>query len=239
MIMADSFASRGVETFGPLGTALTRTDLVTEAIRNAILSGNLKPGASLVERTIAEELNVSKTPVREALIALVRNGLVEMTRNRGATVREMTLTDVLHVYQTRLLLEPWAVSEAARRGAPETTFAAAEELLDHADSLTVSSDKAGRVQANRKFHRMMYMPCDNTLVTESLDRLQDLAALGATAFLWEIWPTWDVESQEHRAILNSVKTGDSDTAKTLVAEHIMASINRIVDLQNEKNKPLS
>src|SRR5690606_7993623 len=133
-----------------------------------------------------------------------------------------TLTDVLHVYQARLLLEPWAVGEAARRGAPEATFIAAKELLDQADSLNVSSDKAGRVQANRRFHRMMYMPCDNSLVTESLDRLQDLAALGATAFLWQIWPTWEAESQEHRAILQSVKQGDSDQAKSLVADHIMA-----------------
>ncbi|MGB3413858.1 MAG: GntR family transcriptional regulator [Microbacteriaceae bacterium] len=232
--MTDTFTNGTVDTFAPLGRAMTRTDLVIEAIRTAILSGKLKPGMALVERTIAEELNVSKTPVREALIALVRNGLVEMTRNRGATVRQMTLNDVLQVYQTRLLLEPWAVGEAARKAQQNGGFQAAEALLNQADELSVSSDKAGRVQANRKFHRLMYVSCDNALIIDTLDSLQDLAALGATAFLWEIWPTWDAESQEHRKILEAVKNGEGDRAQELVANHISSSITRIINLQQEQ-----
>ena len=219
------------EIFAPLGTALTRTDLVIEAVRNAILSGNLKPGAALVERTLAEELKVSKTPVREALIALARNGLIDMTRNRGATVRELTVQDVLDVYQARLLLEPWAIFEAVQRGIPQSSLEQAEDLLNQSDAAGGEQAQAIRAQANRNFHRIMVKHSGNPLIINAIEQVQDLAALGATAFIWPTSPTWEKESQEHRAILAAAQAQDADKAKGLLETHIQTSIQRIVDLQ--------
>src|SRR5438552_3021927 len=88
-----------------------RTDLIVAAIRDAILEGRLEPGQGLVERELAQLLGVSKTPIREALKILSRNGLVTVVPYRGATVRPVDIELARSVFEVRLLLEP----EAARR----------------------------------------------------------------------------------------------------------------------------
>src|SRR5215211_5972136 len=99
----------GAGALQPVARATTASDLVADSIRAAILSGQLKPGETLVERRLAVQLGVSKTPVREALIALSTSGLVAVNPNRGVTVRRLTLDDIRKCYEVRLLLEPWAV----------------------------------------------------------------------------------------------------------------------------------
>jgi DNA-binding GntR family transcriptional regulator len=102
----------------PVARSTTRTDLVTDSIRAAILSGRIRQGETLVERRLAEQLGVSKTPVREALIGLAATGLVIISPNRGVTVRVVGPDDLRKAYEIRLLLEPWAIGRAARTGDP-------------------------------------------------------------------------------------------------------------------------
>jgi hypothetical protein len=85
----------------PLGRSTTRSDLVAASIKSAILSGRLRPDEVLVEPRIAEQLGVSKTPVREALISLTSSGLLTPTRNRGVAVRRLRPEDVQQIYEMR------------------------------------------------------------------------------------------------------------------------------------------
>ncbi|MGH9298696.1 MAG: GntR family transcriptional regulator [Acidimicrobiales bacterium] len=89
-------------------------DLVARRISRAILSGELPPGAPLREESLASSYEVSRTPIREALIQLSAVGLVELTPNRGATVLDLTLEDVAEVYHLRAVLEAEAARLAAR-----------------------------------------------------------------------------------------------------------------------------
>lgn len=212
-------------TFPPLGESRTRSDLVVESIRTAILSGKLRPREVLVERRIGEELGVSKTPVREALIVLAQNGLLEVTRNKGMAVRELSLTDVRHVFEQRILLEPWAVADAVRRGT--IAIAAAANSLDEARAFAEAGDTAGHALANRRFHRELYSGCENSFITHALDGLSDVTALATTGVLWENWPTFDEEGIEHRAILDAAVAGDADGAAALVRNHIETSVARV------------
>ncbi|WP_197698446.1 GntR family transcriptional regulator [Micromonospora viridifaciens] len=189
-----------------------------EAIKAAILSGRLKPGEMLVERRLAEELGVSKTPVREALIVLTRAGLLEMSRNRGAAVRQLSFTEVRHIYEQRALLEPWAVRSAI--GAPQRRFDEAAAALRDADKRGGEGHRAEQALANRRFHRLMYQTCENNFVTRALDGLQDLTALATTGVIWENWPTWEEDSREHWAIYKAAESGDSDLTAQLMREHI-------------------
>ena len=93
----------------PLSPVSSRADLVAESIRSAILAGRIRPGDTLVERRLAAELGVSKTPVREALIMLAAGGLVVLTPTRGTSVRVLDADDLRKIQEVRLLLEPWAV----------------------------------------------------------------------------------------------------------------------------------
>jgi DNA-binding GntR family transcriptional regulator len=209
----------------PLGRSTTRSDLVAASIKSAILSGRLRPDEVLVERRLADLLGVSKTPVREALIALTSSGLLTPTRNRGVAVRRLRPDDVQHVYEMRMLVEPWAAGQVAASG----TFDAAEaqRALDDAARFVEADDHAGLSLANRRFHRSIYSTCANELVVRSLDDLQDLTALGTVSLLWEQWPTWRAELEEHRKILAAIQERRAADAEELMRGHIQRSITRL------------
>lgn len=206
--------------------ATTASDLVADSIRAAILSGRLTPGETLVERRLAVQLGVSKTPVREALIALSASGLVSVNPNRGVTVRRLTLDDIRKCYEVRLLLEPWAIARVARLS-PSPNLAEARAALEEAKQLLSAEDHTQLSLANRRFHRALYSLCDNELVTQKLDDLQDLTALGAVSLLWEHWPTWRAEYAEHQEVLELVADGQSAAAERLMRRHIEQSVTRL------------
>lgn len=210
----------------PLPRSTTTSDLVVDAIRAAILAGKLGPGENLVERRLAEQLGVSKTPVREAIIALAAAGLVTITPNRGAVVRAVSAADVAKAYEVRLLLEPWAVARTVRRGSTEA-IGSARAALEHARLNLAGSDHVELSLANRRFHRALYAGCGNEIVVTQLDGLQELAALGAVALLWERWPTWREEYTEHEAILAAARDGPADVAERLLRRHIRQSVRRL------------
>ncbi|NUL47112.1 GntR family transcriptional regulator [Cellulosimicrobium funkei] len=206
----------------PLNAAPTRTELIVESLKEAIFSGRLKPGEVLVERRIAEQLGVSKTPVREALIVLQRSGLVAVGQ-RSITVRNLSFTDIRHVYEQRVLLEPWAIIDAARA---DTEFSAASLALEEARRHAAAGDNAARALANRRFHRGMYAGSENTIIVTSLDGLQDLTALAVVGVLWEHWPQWEAEGAEHEAILEAARGGNPERSAELMRRHITTSIER-------------
>ncbi|WP_219420092.1 GntR family transcriptional regulator [Pseudonocardia nigra] len=209
----------------PLGRSTTRSDLVAASIKTAILSGRLKPDEVLVERRIAEQLGVSKTPVREALISLTSSGLLTPTRSRGVAVRRLRAEDVLRIYEMRALVEPWAAAQVAVADGFDASEA--RQALDDAARFVEADDQAGLSLANRRFHRSLYSTCPNTLVVSTLDDLQDLTALGTVSLLWEQWPTWRDEVQEHRDVLAAVTEHRAADAEHLLRSHIERSIGRL------------
>jgi DNA-binding GntR family transcriptional regulator len=220
MSMAEAFLT------GSVGAIPLRTAAVLDAIKHAILAGELRPGQSLVEAELGQRLGVSKTPVREALKTLAGAGLVTMSPYRGATVRAIDADTARSIYDMRLLLEPEAVRRAVLRRAGDGSqasgragpagLAAARAALDRADA---SSDEAERSLANRDFHRALYLDCGNPLLVGVLDDLRDQTAL-VSAAAWQHEPSWRQEAGEHRAILAAAAAGDADHAARLVAAHI-------------------
>lgn len=216
----------------PLTGPASRTDLVAESVREAILSGELGPGETLVERRLSELLGVSKTPVREALIGLAHTGLVTVAPNRGITVRRLAVQDLRQVYEVRMLLEPWAVRATARAGVAEATRSA-QEALNEAAGLLDSRDRARLSVVNRRFHRALYSRCGNDLVIAQLDGLQDLTALGVANLLWDRWPTWREEFVEHAEILAAVSAGDAAKAEDLLRKHIQQCVDKLTEASDE------
>lgn len=210
-------------TLPPLEPLTSHSDRVAESIKTAILRGTLQPNEVLVERRLAAMLGVSKTPVREALIMLASRGLVTLTRNRGMTVRSLTLDEVRHVYEERVLVEPWAVARAVE--SERIDFAAADRALAEAASVEDGERTELRI-VNRRFHRALYAACENQFVVSALDGLQDLTVL-AIAILWERWPTWQSERIEHQEILVAARAGDAAKAEALMRVHIDRSLSRL------------
>ena len=204
------------------GAVPSRTVVVLDAIKHAILTGELRPGQGLVETDLAGMLGVSKTPVREALKTLAGAGLVTMSPYKGATVRAVDDDLVRSVYDLRLLLEPEAVRRAVRRGTCRTGPARA--ALDRAAQ---AGDRADRSLANRDFHRALYLGCGNALLAAVLDDLRDQTALvSAAAWQRAPSPTWRTEAAEHDAILRTAEAGDGAAASTLLRAHIESFLTR-------------
>jgi DNA-binding GntR family transcriptional regulator len=202
----------------------SRTEAVLDAVKHAILTGRLTPGQPLIETELAAQLGVSKTPVREALKTLAGAGLVTMSPYKGASVRMVDDALAHSVYDIRVLLEPEAVRRTAARGAADaaSNWEAAEVALNASDR---AMDRADRQQANREFHRALYVGCGNDLMVGILDGLRDQTALVSTA-VWTRNATWEHEAAEHRAILEAAKTGRPEVAATLLETHIRAFVER-------------
>ncbi|MCG0286610.1 GntR family transcriptional regulator [Streptomyces sp. PSAA01] len=197
----------------------SRTQYVQEAVKHAILTGRLRPGQALVEAELAAQFGVSKTPVREALKTLAGRGLVVMSEYKGATVRTVDTAMAHAVYDVRLLLEPEALRRTVAARAGLEAAGAALERSDAAD------DPAGRSLANRDFHRALYLPCGNPLLTRMLDELRDQAAL-VSAVAWQTVPSWEQEALEHREILARALDGDADGAGRALHDHIASFVRR-------------
>jgi DNA-binding GntR family transcriptional regulator len=217
----------------PLNGPASRTDLVAESIRNAILAGELKPGETLVERRLSELLGVSKTPVREALISMAHTGLVTVVPNKGIAVRKLNLEDIRKVYEVRSLLEPWAARATTGARSPEL-LKRAQDALNEAAGLLSAGNNNELSMANRRFHRALYSGCGNELVIAQLDGLQDLTALGVVNLLWDRWPTWREEFVEHAEILAAVNDGNAEEAERLVRAHIQQSLTNLATAERDE-----
>jgi DNA-binding GntR family transcriptional regulator len=210
---------------GAAGALPSRTVAVLEAIKHAILTGELKGGQALVETDLAEVLGVSKTPVREALKTLAGAGLVTMNPYKGAIVRVVDDEQARHVYDVRLLLEPEALARATAAG---HDWRAAHAALARAEG---ASDQAERSQANRDFHRELYAGCGNPLLVRMLDDVRDQTALVSVAAwrhdpAWLPTPSWQHEAGEHLAVLRAAEDGDAERASGLLRAHITSFVQR-------------
>ena len=127
-----------------------------DELREAILAGSLPPGARLRAESLAERLQTSRTPVREALHLLAREGLVDIEPRRGAVVRQFDAADLADLYDVRALIEPYAARRAATRiGAPDVARLA--DLCDRADARGAADDEAveDQVALIDEFHRII------------------------------------------------------------------------------------
>ncbi|MFG2648148.1 GntR family transcriptional regulator [Streptomyces sp. NPDC048436] len=197
----------------------SRTQYVLEAVKHRILTGQLAPGQPLVETELAAQFGVSKTPVREALKTLAGTGLVVMSQYKGATVRTVDAAMAQEVYDVRLLLEPEALRRTVCNGA---LLEEARDALERADTAT---DAAERSLANRAFHRALYVPCGNPLLSRMLDDVRDQAAL-VSAVAWATLPSWEREAAEHREILRLALAGEADAAARGLHDHIASFVRR-------------
>lgn len=201
---------------------VTKTDLAYLQIRQKILRGELAPGTSLDQETLAGSLGLSTTPVREALRRLESERLVINRVHRDTVVAPLSRETVEEVYAVRLSLDPLAAALTAERA----TEGEREKILALSREKPVKDDPASHVYLNRQLHRSIYGSSGNTVLTDILDSLWDLsdryrliickdAAVVVTA------------KEEHAAIVMAVTQGDAERASRLMHEHLAGSLKQI------------
>lgn len=190
---------------------------VAASLREAILEGDLPPGARLVEAEIAQQMGTSRGPVREAIRRLASEGLVEYRTNRGAWVTTLAPRDGWEVYTLRGMLEAWALElggiEAARKGLPKL-----RAILVEMGKLT-EDDLSKAVQLDLAFHGALVSGVEHRRLQEMYHRLDGvLSAMFLTAVRVLRIPLREMVPQ-HRPIAEAVATGDLATAVSAVREH--------------------
>src|SRR6266508_1527471 len=168
---------RPMSSSGPLQIQSV-VDQVYAAVRSRILSGELPRGSRLPQTSLADELGVSRTPLREALRRLATEGLVDFEANRGATVAQHDLTDMLHAWRARLTLEP----PAARLAAQVRDI----EALDRMEAAVarqrqVADDIAESFAVNREFHLALVAAAGNPHLSQ-FARMLWLTRIGVPIF---------------------------------------------------------
>lgn len=189
--------------------------LVVEILREAIVSGLLKGGEPLRQDLLAAELGTSKIPLREALRQLEAEGLVKFIVNRGAVVSEMSLPEMVEMFELRMLLECRAI-ELAMPNLAIDTFAQAEQIIEEAE---VEPDIARWGELNWRFHAALYSPANRPYWLSILEKIHANSERYVRLHL--SLTKSQVRSQaEHRAILEACRQGDVAAVKHLLSDHL-------------------
>lgn len=196
--------------------ARTTADAVYEALRQAILAGELAPGRRLRSDALAGELNVSRTPVREALRKLEAEGLVEASRS-ALVVRQLSEEDLTEIFYVREALE----GMAARLAAENATRAEIDELaalVEDMGAVAARDNVAGLRRLTGEFHVLVCRASHNKRLIRSLTALLDHARQAQTSTLY--LPRRPAEAlEEHAALLRAIERRDPDQAETLARAH--------------------
>ncbi len=192
-------------------------DQTYDALKDAIISGLLKPGDRLVEQQVADSLGLSRIPVREAFRRLQQEGYLVGTKS-GLVVREVSLQELHDLYAVRARLEGMAASLAAERATDEE-IAGLWEILDKMDSLLEDENEAGLTQASFEFHSHLYSLLRNRFLIDFLNTLQEqLRRYRSLQF--KIPHRGRVSVEEDRCILEAIARHDAAAADHFAQEHV-------------------
>ena len=204
-------------------------DWVSASLREAILNGHFEPGEKLDQELIAEELVVSRTPVREAMMVLESEGFVEVRPRRGAFIVTLSRRDIRDICQIRGLLEAEAVRQATPL-IPEAELDEVETALRCAQARVKTGDVATLFESDLHFHETVLDCAENRLLQEMLggltnriSRLRQFAQLGQGQHLAESY-------REHLAILEAMRCRDAEAAGEAMTVHLQNSSNRLQGL---------
>jgi DNA-binding GntR family transcriptional regulator len=189
--------------------------------RDRILSGTYAPGSALRQDYLASEFGTSKIPVREALVQLQSEGLVDIYPNRGFQVRPLCTAELDEVFRLRLQIEPTAVALGARLAA-HSDHAAARSALEQLNAAAAAGEFAESGRLNRDFHLLLIVPNAQPVAAEILRRLHMLAQRYVQAHLR---PEGRVKraTREHAALLTAWTAGKAKEVRTLVHAHIKST----------------
>jgi DNA-binding GntR family transcriptional regulator len=198
----------------------------TELIREAIVDGRLEPGRRLKEEELARELGISRTPIREALLMLQAEGLVDAVPNRGAMVRVHTPEDLDDLYQLRALLEGFAARRAATRIA-EPQVEQLRASCDRFEGLDPDKKLRELVRENLLFHSAILDIAGSARLASMVRRVIELP-LVYKSYIWYSPDQKRISVHYHRQIVNALAARDAERAELIMKEHVFEARDLLV-----------
>ncbi|WP_238364904.1 GntR family transcriptional regulator [Mesobacterium pallidum] len=212
-------------------TTQNQTKRAVFELRRRIMNGELTGGTRLYEVALAEELDISRTPVREAMSRLAEEGLLERASGRGFMVRSFAYNDVVDAIELRGVLEGTAARLAAERGWEEARMSAVQETLAQLEKSVGSQpenvDFESYYEFNARFHDELGMLCSSEVVQRELDRAKSLPFASPSAFLPDQRALRDfhlsliVAQSQHRGLVEAILARQGARAEAIAREHAM------------------
>jgi DNA-binding GntR family transcriptional regulator len=193
---------------------------VREQLQDAILEGVLKPGERLRAEALAQRYGTSRTPVREALLQLEAQGLVEVEPNRGAVVRAFDRADLLDLYEVRALLEPAAAAKAARR-IDAQDIARLQANCEAAQS--AGDDADAQIALNEEFHRIIGDAAGSPRLQVAMRAVAGIPR----SFRQVFWHSEEQRAESllcHRRLVTAFRARDEKLAEAVMRMHILGAV---------------
>jgi DNA-binding GntR family transcriptional regulator len=194
----------------------TAHEFVRETLRTAILGGNLTGGTRLVQADIADMLQVSTTPVREALRDLSSEGLIRLDAHRGGVVHELSNEELVEIYDIRAIMEPAAM----RRAVAKMTDEVVERVARIHERIAADPESAEFVDLNRDLHLAIYDAAGFPRMAAILKGLLDASVMYVSAG-HKLQPGLRHKAvADHADIIEAIRARDADAAAAAILEHI-------------------
>ncbi len=219
-MVAGAIEERGTDPTGAPARGARRREAVYDAIRADIVAGGWQPGERVTEQSAAARYDVSRTPVREALSQLARDGLLE-ERARGYAVPELGAEDVEGIYEMRLLLEPRIARHAAER-ATHDEILALHAALEAERAQQTAQDLGVFVAANLQFRDALFAPCPNPRLVSGASIFTDQIRLVMNMTLHPL-ENRETTCRYHALAYEAIKTGDGDRAVSAITELLFSA----------------
>lgn len=214
--MAEGAARIG-ETYRPL------REVVAEEIRSMILRGDLAAGERLREEKLADQLGVSRNPVREAIRLLEATGLVEVMHRRGTYVSTPDLEDARHVLEVRSLLESYAAATVAK-SPPDGVIDELRSLVEAGIDASAAGNTVKASELHSEFHKAVERATGNPYLVQVVEPLRQRTEM---IFSLLVEARGSMGWHEHQAIIDAIAAGDADGARSTVSEHIMSVLENL------------
>ncbi len=200
-------------------------------IRQQILNGTYKPGESLIETRLSEELGVSRTPIREALRQLELEGLVQAIPNKGAVVKGISEKDIEDIFVIRTMIEGLAARWAAEKITDEE-IAELKEALEFEEFYTMKNDANHLMRYDTRFHEIIFRASKSRPLMHMLTTFHDYIQ-GARNFSFTTPGRPQKALEEHRVIFDAIANKDAETAERLTVEHILNASHNFSEKHNK------
>lgn len=216
-------SGNGLSKLPAPGERRTTSDYVTEALREAIISGVFADGEELNQVELANHFNVSRVPIREALRHLEAAGLVQAEAHRRAVVLGFTPERISEVFEIRALLETFMIERTARV-ITEQQLARLTKLCDAMDRM---KDHDAWLDGNRRFHHQLLEPSGAVTAVALTDQLSSQVERYLRRSGGMHRP--EEAGRQHREIVRALERRDAEKAKEVLAQHILSTRDRVLD----------
>ncbi|QWD98031.1 GntR family transcriptional regulator [Polynucleobacter sp. MG-5-Ahmo-C2] len=209
-------------------------EAIFQKLRLLLVEGKIAPGSKLNERELAESLNVSRTPIREAIRRLAADGLVELIANRGAIAVQLSITDVIHTFNVIADLEGFS-GELAANNISDTALSELEALQYEMMASYARRDLSSYYKLNLRIHHLINQAANNPVLAKLFSQVN--AQIEALRFRSnQDGVKWEKAVEEHQEMLDALKARDSSRMRKIMIQHVQNKRDVVVQLLKAESK---